>query len=89
MADLARPPGGDSAAIDKPSPAHSATPGEHSEISTDMPPSSGQDQIDQTPESDGHAAEKAPSGADLDRVPSQGQKLGKKMVFVIMSALCV
>lgn len=87
MTELHRSPGIDSAvSIDKPSPAHSATPRENSEISTDMPASSEQDQ---PPDSNGHALEKPPSGAPLDRVPSQAHKLGKKKILIVMSALCV
>lgn len=33
--------------------------------------------------------EKAGAGAPLDRVPSQAQKLGKKKIVVVMTALCV
>ena len=33
--------------------------------------------------------EKAGPGAPLDRVPSQAQKLGKKKIVVVMTALCV
>lgn len=87
MAEPARAPGVDGAdSADKPSPEYSTTPGENSETSADMPPSSKQNQA---PEPDSPASDKAPSGAPLDRVPSQAQKLGKKKIFAVMSALCV
>lgn len=35
------------------------------------------------------ALERKETGASLDRVPSQAQKLGKKKIFVVMAALCV
>jgi hypothetical protein len=35
------------------------------------------------------AVEKVATGASLGRVPSQAQKLGKKKIIVVMTALCV
>lgn len=35
------------------------------------------------------ALEKKPSGAPLDRTPSQAQRMGKKKITVVMVALCV
>ncbi|PWY92763.1 hypothetical protein BO70DRAFT_425431 [Aspergillus heteromorphus CBS 117.55] len=35
------------------------------------------------------ALEKSPTGPPLDRVPSQAQKLGKKKIIVVMTALCL
>ena len=43
-----------------------------------------------SPEATGDGSEeKAGAGAPLDRVPSQAQKLGKKKIVVVMTALCV
>lgn len=36
-----------------------------------------------------NVVEKQPSGAPLDRTPSQAQRMGKKKIAVVMTALCV
>lgn len=40
-------------------------------------------------EENGDQIEKQPSGAPLDRTPSQAQRMGKKKIIVVMGALCV
>ncbi|RAH60740.1 MFS drug transporter [Aspergillus piperis CBS 112811] len=54
--------------------------GSPSQTSTEQP----------SPEETGDVSdEKAGAGAPLDRVPSQAQKLGKKKIVVVMTALCL
>lgn len=75
---------GSAVSIDKPSPAFSDTP---RDTSTELPvsPDQGQGREPQEVNPD----ESNGDGANLTRVPSQAQKLGKKKIFLIMSALCV
>lgn len=47
------------------------------------------DQHDTENDKEDNAIEKQPSGATLDRTPSQAAKMGKKKIVVIMVALCV
>lgn len=81
---------GDNSAVDveKPSPVYSSTPRDNSEMSTEKPPSP---VPGDAPEEDSNCNElhRPPSGAPLDRVPSQAQKLGKKKIVAVMTALCV
>ncbi|GLA71341.1 hypothetical protein AtubIFM55763_001780 [Aspergillus tubingensis] len=54
--------------------------GSPSQTSTEQP----------SPDENGDVSdEKAGAGAPLDRVPSQAQKLGKKKIVVVMTALCL
>lgn len=57
----------------------------HSEKRSSSLENQNQDESNAHNESD----EKTSSGAPLDRVPSQAQKLGKKKIIIIMTALCV
>lgn len=90
MAELHGNSGADSApSIEKPSPAFSAAP---RNTSTDAPVSPVQEQGLQLEEMNlgqSNGNEPADDGAELSRVPSQAQKLGKKKSIVIMAALCV
>lgn len=47
------------------------------------------DKEDNENDKEDNAIEKQPSGATLDRTPSQAAKMGKKKIVVIMVALCV
>lgn len=38
---------------------------------------------------EGNAIKKQPSGAPLDRTPSQAAKMGKKKIIIVMTALCL
>lgn len=70
---------------------YDTTPAETSEPSSDVPPAekgNGHNEDEASPESDGHDDKNA-TGAELNRVPSQAQKLGKKKVAIVMIALCV
>ena len=44
---------------------------------------------DTTPPADNDGLEKKESGAPLDRAPSQANKMGKKKIILVMTALCL